>query len=123
MSQSLVDALRLSPLPRPPVWIMRQAGRYLPEYRELRERHSFKEAVSTPEVAAEITLQPIRRFGLDGAVIFADIMTPLEAMGVEMTFDPGPTLRPYTLREILQFPDLDTDRVGFVAETISRVGT
>lgn len=123
MSQSLVDALRLRPLPRPPVWIMRQAGRYLPEYRELRERHSFKEAVSTPEVAAEITLQPIRRFELDGAVIFADIMTPLEGMGVEMTFDPGPTLRPYTLREVLELPDLDTDRVGFVAETIRRVGT
>jgi uroporphyrinogen decarboxylase len=58
------------------VWIMRQAGRYLPEYRELRTRQSFQEAVSTPAVAAEITLQPIRRFGMDGAVIFADIMTP-----------------------------------------------
>ena len=123
MSQRLVDALRLRPLSRPPVWIMRQAGRYLPEYRELREKHSFQEAVSTPELAAEITLQPIRRFGVDGAVIFADIMTPLEAMGVEMSFDPGPRLRPHTLREVLELPDLDTDRVGFVAETIRRVGT
>ena len=123
MTRPLVDALRLSPLPRPPVWIMRQAGRYLPEYRELRERHTFKEAVSTPEVAAELTLQPIRRFGMDGAVIFADIMTPLEAMGVEMTFDPGPTLRPHTLREVLELPDLDMDRVGFIVETIRLVGT
>ena len=123
MTRPLVDALRLSPLPRPPVWIMRQAGRYLPEYRALRERHTFKEAVSTPEVAAELTLQPIRRFGMDGAVIFADIMTPLEAMGVEMTFDPGPTLRPHTLREVLELPDLDMDRVGFIVETIRLVGT
>ena len=121
MSRPLVDALRLIPLARPPVWIMRQAGRYLPEYRRLRSRHSFQEAVSTPEVAAEITLQPIRRFGMDGAVIFADIMTPLEAMGVEMSFDPGPKLRPHTLREVLELPDLDPDRVGFVAETVRRV--
>ena len=121
MSQPLVDALRLRPLPRPPVWIMRQAGRYLPEYRELRSRHSFQEAVSTPEVAAELTLQPIRRFGMDGAVIFADIMTPLEAMGVEMSFDPGPKLRPHTLPEVIDLPDLDPNRVGFVAETVRRV--
>jgi uroporphyrinogen decarboxylase len=100
---------------------MRQAGRYLPEYRQLRERHSFQEAVSTPAVAAEITLQPIRRFGMDGAVIFADIMTPLEAMGVEMTFDPGPRLRPHTLTEVAGLPRLDPDRVGFLAETIRRV--
>ncbi|MEE9298970.1 MAG: uroporphyrinogen decarboxylase [Acidimicrobiia bacterium] len=123
MNRPLVDALRLRPLSRPPVWIMRQAGRYLPEYRELREKHSFQEAVSTPELAAEITLQPIRRFRMDGAVIFADIMTPLEAMGVEMSFDPGPKLRPHSLGEILDLPDLDTDRVAFVAETIRRVGT
>ena len=121
MSRPLVDALRLRPLSRPPVWIMRQAGRYLPEYRELRSRHSFQEAVSTPEVAAEITLQPIRRFRMDGAVIFADIMTPLEAMGVEMSFDPGPKLRPHTLPEVLDLPDFDPDRVGFVAETVRRV--
>lgn len=121
MSLPLVEALHRRPLSRPPVWIMRQAGRYLPEYRELRGRHSFQEAVSTPELAAEITLQPIRRFGMDGAVIFADIMTPLEAMGVDMTFDPGPRLRPHTLEEVIGLGELDLDRVGFVAETIHKV--
>lgn len=117
----LVEALRGRPVERTPVWVMRQAGRYLPEYRQLRERHGFQEAVSTPEVAAEITLQPIRRFAMDGAVIFADIMTPLEAMGVDMTFDPGPRLRPHTLDEIARLEPLDTERVGFVAETIRLV--
>lgn len=123
MSRRLVDALKRRPVDRTPVWIMRQAGRYLPEYRDLRSRHSFQESVSTPSVAAEITLQPIRRFGMDGAVIFADIMTPLEAMGVEMTFDPGPRLRPHTLEEVIALPDLDPERVGFVGETIRRVRT
>ncbi|MEX2322626.1 MAG: uroporphyrinogen decarboxylase [Acidimicrobiia bacterium] len=117
----LVEALKGRGVERTPVWVMRQAGRYLPEYRELRERYAFQEAVSTPEVAAEITLQPIRRFAMDGAVIFADIMTPLEAMGVEMTFDPGPRLRPHTLAEIARLGQLDTERVGFVAETIRLV--
>ena len=121
MTRRLVEALSRRPVDRTPVWIMRQAGRYLPEYRELRTRHSFQEAVSTPAVAAEITLQPIRRFGMDGAVIFADIMTPLEAMGVEMTFDPGPRLRPHTLEEVIALPELDPERVRFVAETIGKV--
>lgn len=121
MTRRLEAALQRRTLDRPPVWIMRQAGRYLPEYRQLRERHTFQEAVSTPEVASAITLQPIHRFALDGAVIFADIMTPLEAMGVDMTFDPGPRLRPHTLDEVASLPDLDVDRVGFVEETIRRV--
>jgi uroporphyrinogen decarboxylase len=121
MSRPLVEALRLRPLDRPPLWIMRQAGRYLPEYRELRRRHTFQEVVSTPVLAAEIALQPILRFGMDGAVIFADIMTPLEAMGVDMNFDPGPKLRPHTVREVLALPELNPDRVGFVAETVRRV--
>ena len=121
MTRRLVEALQRRPVDRTPVWIMRQAGRYLPEYRELRGKHSFQEAVATPAVAAEITLQPIRRFGMDGAVIFADIMTPLEAMGVEMTFDPGPRLRPHTLAEVASLGDLDPDRVSFVGETIRRV--
>lgn len=121
MNKPLIDALSLKPLSRPPVWIMRQAGRYLPEYRKVRERHPFQEVVSTPELAAEVTLQPIRRFGMDGAVIFADIMTPLEAMGVEVNFAPGPKLEPLTLRQVADLPDLDPVRVAHVATTIQLV--
>ncbi len=75
---------------RAPIWIMRQAGRYLPEYLAIKERSSFREMTRTPEIAAEITLQPIRRFALDAAIVFSDIMTPLEALGVEVEFAPGP---------------------------------
>ncbi|HUG32767.1 MAG TPA: uroporphyrinogen decarboxylase [Acidimicrobiia bacterium] len=121
MSNPLLDALALRALPHPPVWIMRQAGRYLPEYRQIRERHTFQDVVGTPELAAEVTLQPVRRFEMDGAVIFADIMTPLEAMGVEMTFDPGPKLSPLTLTEVIDLPDLDPSRVAHVGETIRLV--
>ncbi|MFO7549330.1 MAG: uroporphyrinogen decarboxylase [Acidimicrobiia bacterium] len=121
MTRPLVEALHRRPLSRPPVWVMRQAGRYLPEYREVRSRYGFQEAVSTPAVAAELSLQPIRRFGMDGAVIFADIMTPLEAMGVDMTFDPGPRLRPHDLGEVIALGELDEARVGFVAETVRLV--
>ncbi len=117
----VLAALARRPLERPPVWVMRQAGRHLPEYRRLRAEHTFQEAVSNPEIAAEITLQPIRRYGMDGAVIFADIMTPLEAMGVDMTFDPGPRLRPHTLDEIIALPAFDAGAAAFVGETIGRV--
>jgi uroporphyrinogen decarboxylase len=117
----LLEAMSLRALSHPPVWIMRQAGRYLPEYRDIRERHTFQEMVKTPELAAEVTMQPIRRFGMDAAVIFADIMTPIEAMGVEMTFDPGPRFAPLTLGEVVALPDLDVDRVAHVGETIRLV--
>jgi uroporphyrinogen decarboxylase len=77
---------------RTPVWIMRQAGRYLPEYRALREEVDFLTATKTPEVAARITLQPMERYPLDAAILFADIMTPLEGMGVGVEFAPGPVI-------------------------------
>jgi uroporphyrinogen decarboxylase len=118
----LLEAMSLRHQSHPPVWIMRQAGRYLPEYREIRQRYSFQQLVANPELAAELTMQPVRRFGMDGAVIFADIMTPLEAMGVEMTFEPGPRLDPLPLSEIVALPDLDLGRIGHVGETIRLVG-
>jgi uroporphyrinogen decarboxylase len=74
---------------RTPVWFMRQAGRCLPEYRALREKHPFLEMATTPELAVEATLMPVDRFGVDGAVLFADIMLPLSGMGVPFEIRPG----------------------------------
>lgn len=76
--------------PTAPIWIMRQAGRHLPEYRALKEKHSFWQLARTPELAAEVTLQPVRRYGVDAAILFSDIMTPLPPMGLAIDFQPGP---------------------------------
>jgi uroporphyrinogen decarboxylase len=92
VSKLLLEAIRREPTARRPLWIMRQAGRYLPEYRALRQRHPFKELATTPELAAEVTLLPMKRFPFDAAIVFADIMSPLPALGVEVDFDPGPVL-------------------------------
>ena len=72
-----------------PVWLMRQAGRYLPEYRALRQKHSLLELCKTPELAAQVTLQPLHRFPLDAAIIFADILLPIEPMGLHLKFAKG----------------------------------
>ena len=77
------------PVERTPVWLMRQAGRYLPEYRALRKKHAILDIIRAPELAAEVTLQPIRAFGFDAAIIFADILPPLVGMGLELAFTDG----------------------------------
>lgn len=109
------------PAAHTPIWIMRQAGRYLPEYRKIREQVDFLALTKNPELAAEVTLQPIRRFGFDAAILFSDIMTPVEGMGVELDFTPGPVIanpvRSAAAVAALRLPD-PAENVPFVLETI-----
>lgn len=90
MNDLLLKSLRCEPTPRRPIWVMRQAGRYLPEYRALRSGRSFLEMTRDPAMAAEVTLLPIERFGFDAAIVFADLVSPLAALGIDFRFEPGP---------------------------------
>ena len=119
-------ACRCLPVDRPPVWLMRQAGRVLPEYRALKERHSFVEMVRSPELAAEVTLQPIRRFDFDAAILFSDILVIPEALGQAYDFRDGGGVRmAFTLESEADIHRLEVaavrDRLGYVAEVLSRV--
>jgi uroporphyrinogen decarboxylase len=122
----LVRAARREPVERTPVWFMRQAGRSLPEYRQLREEHGFFDINRSADLTAEVTLQPVRRHDVDAAVVFADIMTPVLAMGVdvELVEGVGPVLaepvRSLADVERLRVPDLAED-VGPVLEAIGIV--
>jgi uroporphyrinogen decarboxylase len=108
----LLKALRGENVQRPPVWMMRQAGRYLPEYIALREKYDFFTRVQTPELAAEITLQPVKRIGVDAAIIFSDILVVPQAMGVEVLMEEGKgPLLPKTIKTQNDVNCLFTDAV------------
>ena len=124
--ERFLSALACQPLDRPPVWIMRQAGRYLPEYRELKAKSSFLEMVKTPELAAEVTLQPLRRFALDAAIIFSDILVIPEAMGQGYKFrDEGGIAMDFRLENQAQLDRLDAtgvaSRLDYVGQALARV--
>ena len=126
MEPLLVRAARREPVERTPVWFMRQAGRSLPEYRRIREQHAFFEINRSAELTAEVTLQPVRRHDVDAAVMFADIMTPVVAMGagVELVEGVGPVVaepvRTIAAVERLRVPE-PTETVGPVLDAIRAV--
>ncbi len=103
---------------------MRQAGRYLPEYRAMRKEHSFEQLAGSPELAAEVTLLPLKRYPLDAAIIFADLMSPIPALGISVRFDPGPVLdQPIrTPADVAALPEPDAAEIGpTVIETLRLV--
>ena len=125
-SSLYLDAIQGKPIGRTPIWIMRQAGRYLPEYMAVREKHDFLTVCHTPELAAEVTLQPIRRFGFDAAILFSDILVIPAALGQNLEFleNHGPRLSP----QILTHQDLERlvsenieERLDYVARAVSLI--
>jgi uroporphyrinogen decarboxylase len=122
MNDRFLRACRREPVDCTPVWFMRQAGRYLPEYQEVRAGHSILEVCKTPDLAVEVTLQPVRRFAVDAAIIFADILLPLEPMGLSLEFaaGEGPVIaNPLrSAADIAALQPVRPDDLGFVLESI-----
>src|SRR3954470_4989701 len=119
MDPLLVRAARREPVEHTPVWFMRQAGRSLPEYRAIREQHSFWDVANTPELCAEVTLQPVRRHGVDAAVMFADIMTPVLGMGVDVELVEG--VGPVIADPVRTLADVEVLRVPAPGEAFAPV--
>src|SRR5580692_3037298 len=112
-------AARCQPVDRPPVWLMRQAGRALPEYRKLKETHTFVQLVQNPELAVEVTLQPVRRFGFDAAILFSDILVIPEALGQTYHFkETGGVVMDFA---VTSRADIEKLSVGRVVERLNYV--
>jgi len=110
--QRFSRAARCQPVDRPPVWLMRQAGRALPEYRKLKETYTFVQLVQNPELAAEVTLQPVRRFGFDAAILFSDILVIPEAMGQTYGFkETGGVVMDFAVTSRADIEKLSVERV------------
>ena len=112
------------PVDATPVWFMRQAGRYMEEYRELRKKHSILELAKTPALACEVTLQPVNRLPIDAAILFADILLPVETLGLKLTFNPGPSIsNPVrTDRDVARLSDATAaEDLGYVYDAVSLI--
>ncbi len=122
---SLLKACRREATPFTPIWLMRQAGRYMPEYRRVRDQHSFIEMCQRPEIAAEVTVTAVERLGVDAAIIFADILLPLIPMGVGLRYEKGdgPVIdRPIrTASDLEQAREVDVAELSYVGESIKLV--
>lgn len=121
MNNRFIDACWGKPVDRTPVWLMRQAGRYLPEYMRVRSKCTFLELCKTPELAAEVSIQPVDILNVDAAIMFSDILTPVEPMGMKLDFVPGPVfehpIRSMADVEALRIPQMEQD-VPYVIETL-----
>jgi uroporphyrinogen decarboxylase len=121
MNHRFLDACWGKPVDRTPVWLMRQAGRYLPDYMRVRSKCTFLELCKTPELAAEVSIQPVDILKVDAAIMFSDILTPVEPMGMKLDFVPGPVfehpIRTMADVEALRIPQMEQD-VPYVLETL-----
>jgi uroporphyrinogen decarboxylase len=122
---AFLKACRREPVPHTPVWFMRQAGRALPEYRRLREGNQMLDACATPDLVTEITLQPVRRYGVDAAIFFSDIVVPLKAIGIDLDIVPG--VGPVVAQPIRTAADLERlrpltpDDVPYITESVQNL--
>jgi uroporphyrinogen decarboxylase len=126
MSDLFLKALQCQPVKRPPVWLMRQAGRYMPEYRALREKHSLWEMFHVPEIATEVSLLPVDLLGVDAAIVFSDILVIAELLGLKVLFPEkgGPRIEPpvKTAAQVKGLPLISVEEgLGYVLETIRLV--
>jgi uroporphyrinogen decarboxylase len=126
MNNLLLKALRCENVPRPPVWLMRQAGRYMPQYRALRSQHSLWQMFHHPEIAADVTRMPVEHLGVDAAILFSDILVIAEALGLSVSFPDkgGPRVEPaiHTAEQVAALPYIPVEEsLGYVYQTIALI--